>query len=56
MSLVVYVFCANSGGHSPGVLGQLPLLCYWVKKKKEDRVDAEANTDELKELIRDITG
>ena len=44
------------GGHSPGLLGQLPVLCYWIKKKKEQQADAEVNTDELKELIREVTG
>jgi len=38
------------------LLGQLPVLCYWIKKKKEQQADAEVNTDELKELIREITG
>ncbi|CAK8683988.1 unnamed protein product [Clavelina lepadiformis] len=44
------------GGHSPGVIGQLPLLCYWMKKEKAKKVSVEVNTDGVRELIKEITG
>ena len=44
------------GGHNPGVLGQLPLLCFWIKKRKEKQLDAQVNTEGVNEFIKEITG
>ncbi|XP_078481741.1 uncharacterized protein LOC100180644 [Ciona intestinalis] len=44
------------GGHSHGVLGQLPVLCYWVMNEKMRYSDVQVNTDGLRELVHDVTG
>nr|CAB3262585.1 uncharacterized protein LOC100180644 [Phallusia mammillata] len=44
------------GGHSHGIIGELPLLFYWIKREKPRVLNADVNTVGVRELILEITG
>ena len=54
---VIYsFFYINKGGHSQGLVGQLPILVYWIKIEKPRNVEVEVNTSDVSELVKEMTG